>query len=86
MRGIRRGILQPIWAVDSPTADTMFERHGGLAFVSRFVLSFNRSIRRDDRLLKLTLKDFAIADADVETIIADMNAHRPQIVRRRMKS
>ncbi len=36
-------------------------------------------------LFKRTLKDFAIADADVETIIADLNAHRPQIVRPREK-
>ena len=37
-------------------------------------------------LFRLTLNDFAIADADVETIIADLNAHRLQIVRHRMKS
>ena len=37
-------------------------------------------------LFRMTLKDFAIADADVETIIADLNAHRPQIVRHRMKA
>ena len=132
--------LQTIWAVDSPTPDTMFERYGGLAFVSRLVLSFfdrvlasvrltpffadtdmqrlvehqakfissvmggpasytdamlrdaHAHLHIDDEafdemigLFKLTLKDFAIADADVETIIADLNAHRPQIVHR-MKS
>ena len=119
----------------------MFERYGGLAFVSRFVLSFCdrvvASIRLtpffadtdmqslvehqakyissvmggpasysdamlrdayahlhiDDEafdemigLLNRTLKDFAIAEDEVETIIADLNAHRPQIVRHRMKS
>ena len=141
MRGILRGILQTIWAVNSPTADTMFERYGGLAFVSRFVLSFYDRVLASVRLtpffadtdmqrlvehqakyissvmggpasytdamlrdayahlhiddeafdemiglFRLTLNDFAIADADVEAIMADLNAHRPQIARQRLKS
>jgi hemoglobin len=126
--------------VHAPTPDTMFTRYGGLAFVSRFVLSFydrvlaSGSLTRffahtdmqrlvehqakfissvmggpasytdamlrqahahldiDDAaydemidLFRLTLRDFDIADADVETIISDLNLHRPQIVRRRME-
>jgi hemoglobin len=118
-----------------PTPDTMFERYGGFAFVTRFVLSFydrvlasaglarffadtdmarlvehqakfissvmggpasysdaklreaNAHLQIDDRafdemigLLRVTLADFKIADADVKTIIADLDARRRDIV------
>jgi hemoglobin len=126
--------------VHAPTPDTMFTRYGGLAFVSRFVLSFydrvlaSGSLTRffahtdmqrlvehqakfissvmggpasytdamlrqahahldiDDAaydemidLFRLTLREFDIADADVETIISHLNSHRPQVVRHRME-
>ncbi|MET0633070.1 MAG: group 1 truncated hemoglobin [Xanthobacteraceae bacterium] len=118
-----------------PTPDTMFERYGGFAFVTRFVLSFydrvlasaglapffadtdmarlvehqakfissvmggpasysdaklresHAHLQIDDRafdemigLLRVTLADFKIADSDVKTIIADLDARRPNIV------
>ena len=118
----------------------MFERYGGLAFVTRFVLSFydrvlastrlapffaNSDMQRlvehqakfistvmggptsysstvlreahehldiDDQafdemifLFKATLKDFKIADIDVEAIMADLNARRIYIVSGRSK-
>jgi hemoglobin len=118
-----------------PTPDTMFERYGGFAFVTRFVLSFydrvlasaglarffadtdmarlvehqakfissvmggpasysdaklreaHAHLQIDDRafdemigLLRVTLADFKIADADVKTIIADLDARRRDIV------
>jgi hemoglobin len=118
-----------------PTPDTMFERYGGLAFVTRFVLSFydrvfasvglapffadtdmqrlvehqakfissvmggpasyshamlrdsHAHLHIDDRafdemigLLRATLADFKIADADIATIIAELNTRRPDIV------
>jgi hemoglobin len=124
----------------APTPDTMFARYGGLAFVSRFVLSFYDRVLASGRLtpffahvdmqrlvehqakfissvmggpasytdamlrqahahldiddaaydemidlFRLTLRDFHIADADVETIISHLNLHRPHIVRRRME-
>jgi hemoglobin len=122
------------------TPNTMFERYGGLAFVTRFVLSFydrvlastrlapffaNSDMQRlvehqakfistvmggptsygsavlreahehldiDDQafdemifLFKATLRDFKIADIDVEAIIADLNARRMYIVNGRSK-
>jgi hemoglobin len=122
------------------TPNTMFERYGGLAFVTRFVLSFydrvlastrlapffaNSDMQRlvehqakfistvmggptsyssavlreahehldiDDQafdemifLFKATLKDFKIADIDVEAIIAELNARRMYIVSGRSK-
>jgi hemoglobin len=118
-----------------PTPETMFERYGGFAFVTRFVLSFydrvlasaglarffadtdmarlvehqakfissvmggpasysdaklreaHAHLQIDDRafdemigLLRVTLADFKIADADVKTIIADLDARRRDIV------
>lgn len=126
--------------VHAPTPDTMFTRYGGLAFVSRFVLSFydrvlasgtltpffahvdmqrlvehqakfissvmdgpasysdtmlrqaHAHLNIDDAaydemidLFRLTLRDFHIADADVETIISRLNLHRRQIVRHRIE-
>jgi hemoglobin len=122
------------------TPDTMFERYGGLPFVTRFVLSFydrvlasirlapffahtdmqrlvehqakfistvmggpisysNAVLREvhahldideqafDEMILlfKATLEDSKIADTDVETIIADLNARRRYIVSNRAK-
>ena len=118
-----------------PTLDTMFERYGGLPFVTRFVLnlydrvlasdrlapyfahadmqrlvehqakfvssvmggppSYTPSMLRDahapfaiddaafDELLGLfrtTLQDAAIAGADLETMMASLNALRPHVV------
>jgi hemoglobin len=118
---------------------TMFERYGGLAFVTRFVLSFydrvldstvlapffaNADMRRlvdhqakfissvmggptgysnaalreahahlqiDDLafdemigLFRATLEESKIAEADVEAIIVELNAHRPHIVQARV--
>jgi hemoglobin len=117
-------------------SDTMFERYGGLPFVSRFVLDFydrvlacaelapffadvdmqrlvehqakfmssvmggpasysgaalreaHHHLQIDDRafdqmigLFRSVLQESKIADADVETIMADLNAHRVHIVR-----
>jgi hemoglobin len=122
------------------TPDTMFERYGGLAYVTRFVLSFydrvlasarlapffaNSDMQRlvehqakfissvmggptsytnavlrevhehlniDDQafdemvfLFEVTLKDFKITDSDVQAIIANLNARRMFIVKRRPK-
>jgi hemoglobin len=119
-----------------PQSDTMFERYGGLPFVTRFVLGFydrvlasaelaplfagtdmqrlvehqakfissvmggpasysNATIREahshldiDDRafdemigLLRAMLEDCKVAEADLEAIMADLNAHRTHIVR-----
>jgi hemoglobin len=122
--------------MDVPQSDTMFERYGGLPFVSRFVLDFydrvlacaelapyfadidmqrlvehqakfissvmggpasysgaalresHHHLQIDDRafdrmieLFRATLAESEIAGADVELIIADLNAHRVHIVR-----
>jgi hemoglobin len=70
-RGIRRGkcvvrcveIAEPICPVTSLTPDTMFERYGGLAFVSRFVLSFY-----DRALASARLTPF-FAETDMQRLI-----------------
>ena len=122
--------------MDMPHSDTMFERYGGLPFVSRFVLSFydrvlasaelapffadvdmqrlvehqakfissvmggpasysgaalresHHHLQIDDHafdlmieLFRATLEESEIVDADVDMIIADLNAHRIHIVR-----
>jgi hemoglobin len=122
--------------MDMPSSDTMFERYGGLPFVSRFVLGFydrvlecaelapffadvdmqrlvehqakfissvmggpasysgaalresHHHLQIDDHafdrmieLFRATLKESEIVDADVDMIIADLNAHRIHIVR-----
>jgi hemoglobin len=124
--------------MEMPQSDTMFERYGGLPFVSRFVLSFydrvlecaelapffadvdmqrlvehqakfissvmggpasysgaalresHHHLQIDDHafdqmigLFRSVLEESAIADADVEVIMADLNSHRVHIVRSR---
>jgi hemoglobin len=59
---------------ESYTGAMLRDAHAHLAIDER---TFDEMIA----LFELTLQDFQIAAADVRTIVADLNAHRAQIVR-----